>query len=92
MKLSIANLAIISNSLADITFLITLHFASNLSFFSLITLFYLQKTVVNDFVIPDKNSRTSEEHRGRHFQIMYDLAQNQYSIKDLGVGYGVFVR
>ena len=68
MKFSIANLAIISNSLADITFLITLHFCFKyLKHVSDNFVFYLQKTVVNDFVIPDKNVRTAEEHRGRHF-------------------------
>jgi hypothetical protein len=48
--------------------------------------------VVNDFVIPNKNSQTAEQHRGRHFQIQFDLNSYNYFIKDLGVGYGVFVR
>ena len=47
---------------------------------------------MNDFVIPNKNEQTAEQHRGRHFQIMYDIDSNDYLIKDLGVGYGVFVR
>ena len=67
MKLSIANLAIISNSTADITVLITHHFFKFSCLASYNFVFYFQKTVVNDFVIPDKNVRTSEEHRGRHF-------------------------
>lgn len=52
----------------------------------------LQKRVVNDFVIPNKNPQTAEQHRGRHFQIQFDLNSYNYFIKDLGVGYGVFVR
>jgi hypothetical protein len=47
---------------------------------------------VNDFVIPNKNENTSEQHRGRHFQIQFDLNSLNYFIRDLGVGYGVFVR
>lgn len=27
------------------------------------------KHVVNDFIIPNKNEQTAEQHRGRHFQI-----------------------
>ena len=48
--------------------------------------------MVNDFVIPNKNEQTAEQHRGRHFQIFYEVDQGVYLIKDLGVGYGVFVR
>ena len=51
-----------------------------------------QKHVVNDFIIPNKNEQTAEQHRGRHFQIQFDLDSMSYLIKDLGVGYGVFVR
>jgi hypothetical protein len=43
-------------------------------------------------VIPNKNPQTAEQHRGRHFQIQFDLQSYNYFIKDLGVGYGVFVR
>lgn len=52
------------------------------------------KRVVNDFVIPNKNKneQTIEQHRGQHFQIRYDVTMGSYMIKDLGVGYGVFVR
>lgn len=69
MKLSIANLAIIFNSTADIFFWFHTIFVFRVLMPSVSDnfLFYLQKTVVNDFVIPDKNARTSEEHRGRHF-------------------------
>ena len=47
---------------------------------------------MNDFVIPNKNEQTAEQHRGRHFQIMYDVSASAFLIKDLGVGYGAFVR
>ena len=47
---------------------------------------------MNDFVIPNKNPQTAEQHRGRHFQIQFDLNSYNFFIKDLGVGYGVFVR
>ena len=47
---------------------------------------------MNDFVIPSKNEQTAEQHRGRHFQIQYEPDQHNYLIKDLGIGYGVFVR
>ena len=37
---------------------------------------------------PDTNDR----HRGRHFQIEYIIESNSYKIRDLGVGFGAFVR
>lgn len=52
----------------------------------------VRKEVVNDFVIQNKNEETAEKHRGRHFQIFFDIPSSQYLIKDLGVGYGVFVK
>ncbi len=50
------------------------------------------KVVINDFVIPSKNAATAEQHRGRHFQIWFDPDNMAYFIKDLGIGYGVFVK
>jgi hypothetical protein len=47
---------------------------------------------VNDFVIPNRLQGTAENHRGRHFQVWFDLEDCCYFIKDLGVGYGVFVK
>jgi len=47
---------------------------------------------VNDFVIPNKNPQTAEQHMGRHFQIQFDLNSYNYFFKVLGVVYGVFVR
>lgn len=52
----------------------------------------IQKKIVNDFIIPTKSESTSEQHRGRHFQIQFDVRSHAYFMRDLGVGYGVFVR
>lgn len=52
----------------------------------------MQKEIVNDFVIPTKNEEEKEKHRGRQFQIYYDLDTKTYKIKDLGIGYGAFVK
>ena len=41
-------------------------------------------------IIPTKE--LSEKHRGRHFQIWYDLNSQTYKVKDLGIGCGVFLR
>lgn len=51
-----------------------------------------KKKAVNDFIIPSKNEVAAEQHRGRHFQIQFDLENNSYFMRDLGVGYGVFYR
>ena len=53
---------------------------------------YQQKEIVNDFVIPTKNEEEKEKHRGRQFQIYFDPDSFKYKIKDLGVGYGAFVK
>ena len=50
------------------------------------------KEVVNDFVIPTRNEEEKEKHRGRQFQIYYDIDKEGYRIRDLGVGYGAFVK
>ena len=47
--------------------------------------------VVNDFVIPNKQHETVDKsHKGRHFQIWFDIPTKRYYIKDLGIGFGVF--
>lgn len=51
-----------------------------------------KEIVVNDFVIPSRNTEAAEQHRGRHFQIWYEMEKRQYFIKDLGIGFGVFKR
>ena len=40
---------------------------------SLLTFNFYQKEIVNDFVIPTKNEEEKEKHRGRQFQIYYDI-------------------
>ena len=49
-------------------------------------------TQLNDFVIPIKEAEMADRHYGRHFQIEYDTARKKYFIRDLGKGFGVFVR
>ena len=48
--------------------------------------------VINDFVIPSKDKETERRHRGRHMQIEYSIEKNKYLVKDLGIGFGAFVR
>jgi len=53
---------------------------------------YRKGEIINDIVIKGKDKEISERHRGRHFQIQYCLDNNEYKIKDLGIGYGAYVR
>jgi hypothetical protein len=48
--------------------------------------------VLNDFIIRNKDPETNDRHRGRHFQIEYCIDSNSYKIKDLGIGFGAFVK
>ena len=48
--------------------------------------------IVNDVVIKSKDKETALKHRGRHFQIKYYLDDNSYRIKDLGIGYGAYLK
>jgi len=48
--------------------------------------------VINDFIIPSKDKDTEKRHRGRHLQILYSLEKSHYLIKDLGIGFGAFVK
>lgn len=52
------------------------------------------REIINDFIIPSKDKETEKRHRGRHMQIEYSLEQRdgKYLIKDLGIGFGAFVR
>lgn len=43
-------------------------------------------------MIPTKNEEEQEKHRGRQFQIAFDVDSLTYRIKDLGIGYGAFVK
>jgi hypothetical protein len=49
-------------------------------------------TVLNDVIIPASDPELTERHRGRHFQIEYDPFREAYFIKDLGNGFGAFVK
>jgi len=51
-----------------------------------------KKAQVNDFSIPVSKTDFLEELRGRQFMIFYDPEVDSYFIRDLGVGFGVFVR
>jgi len=53
---------------------------------------YGKQVVVNDFIIPSRNTELSGQHKGRHFQIWFSSLRKNYFIKDLGIGYGVFKR
>lgn len=48
--------------------------------------------ILNDFIIRNKDPETNDRHRGRHFQIEYMIDSNSYKIRDLGIGFGAFVR
>jgi hypothetical protein len=55
----------------------------------------VERQVVNDFVIPSKDKETERRHRGRHMQIEFNLDPSgvgRYLIRDLGIGFGAFVR
>ena len=49
-----------------------------------------QSEIVNDFIIPVAKQEEREKHAGRQFQIRFDRENQDFFIKDLGVGYGVF--
>jgi len=48
--------------------------------------------VINDFIVPSKNKETAKRHRGRHLQIEFKPDTYKYTIKDLGIGFGAFVK
>ena len=48
--------------------------------------------ILNDLLIPASDPDLTERHRGRHFQIEYDPFREAYFIKDLGTGFGAFVK
>ena len=52
----------------------------------------LKKVIVNDFLVPLKDPELNENHRGRHFVIYYKIDKASYWIRDLCIGFGVFVR
>ena len=48
--------------------------------------------IVNDIIIPIEDQEIAEQHRGQHFCIIYDLVKDIYFIRDLSVGFGVFLK
>ncbi len=48
--------------------------------------------IVNDFVIPNSDRALADKQRGQHCQIYYDPDVQQYFIRDLGIGFGTFVK
>ncbi len=47
---------------------------------------------MNDYIIPSQDKEISKRHRGRHFQIEYEIESKAYKLKDLGVGFGAFYK
>ena len=45
-----------------------------------------------DYSLPLKDETEISKHIGKHFQIEYALDKKSYMLKDLGNGYGAFVR
>ena len=48
--------------------------------------------VLNDVVMTITDRDTAEKHRGRHFEIIYRADSHSYWLRDLGVGFGAFLR
>ncbi|OMJ93727.1 hypothetical protein SteCoe_3295 [Stentor coeruleus] len=48
--------------------------------------------IINDIVIPVQNKEIQEHHRGRHFCIYYSIEKDSFCIRDLGKGFGAYVR
>lgn len=47
---------------------------------------------LNDFLIPMPDSDKDERNLGRHFQIYFSLSDSKYYIRDLGRGFGAFMK
>jgi len=55
----------------------------------------IKEACIIDFNIPIKTSpdnNVDEKNLGRHFQIEYKVDRLKYYIRDLGIGYGTFIR
>lgn len=48
--------------------------------------------IANDFLIPTKEPDLVDKYRGRHFHIKFNPDRLSYYLKDLGIGFGVFVK
>jgi len=51
-----------------------------------------QRSVVNDVLMRVSDAEVAEKHRGRHFEVTYRPERRSYWIRDLGVGFGAFLR
>jgi len=56
-----------------------------------------EKTVLNDYVIPQPEDpgcvlQKADRHRGRHFKIWYKPQLASFMIQDLGVGLGTYMK
>ena len=51
-----------------------------------------QGPILNDIVMTIADQETAEKHRGRHFEIVYRVEKHSYWVRDLGIGFGAFVR
>jgi len=51
-----------------------------------------QTEILNDYIIPAISKDIAKKHRGKHFKIEYNIPQNCYKVKDLGVGFGTFYK
>lgn len=53
----------------------------------------IQRTeIINDCIIPSANPEIDERHRGRQFEIAFDIPSNSYKLRDLGIGFGCFYK
>ncbi len=48
--------------------------------------------ILNDYVIKARDKDLADRHRGRHFEISYCPKNSTYRIRDLGAGFGAFVK
>lgn len=48
--------------------------------------------IINDVLMRISDPETAEKHRGRHFEVTYKAETKGYWIRDLGVGFGAFLR
>jgi hypothetical protein len=51
-----------------------------------------QGAVINDVLMRVTDPEASEKHRGRHFEVAYRPERKSYWVRDLGVGFGAFLR
>ncbi|CAD8211847.1 unnamed protein product [Paramecium octaurelia] len=47
---------------------------------------------INDFKIPSIDNKLNKKNRGQHFYIKYDYQNQNFRIKDLGIGFGCFFK